>query len=135
MTLADYRDYLEELNALENFGFENFYVGELNNEEENSILVKNLKYGTVEDKLAIGQLKSYNTLEISLLLHISEDYNTTEEISNKLFNYLLNNYSNSFKIDDYEVYFIKLLSKNEDIGKDPNSGIFERVINFQIYYN
>ncbi len=135
MNLKDFRDYLKELNTLEDFGLENFYVGSLDNKKEKSVLVRSLKYGNINDKLAIGQLKSYKTLEISLLLHISKDYNTTEEISNKIFNYLLNNYSKSFNLKDYKIHFIKLLSNNEDVGRDNNSNIFERVIELQLYYN
>lgn len=137
MILKDIRDYLKELNTSKNFGFENFYVGTLDNKKEKSILVRNLKYGRVEDKLEIGQLRSYNTLECSLLLHISKDYSTTEEISNELFNYFLNNmYSKEIiNIKDFEVFYIKLLSNNIDVGRDPNSDIFERVIELQFYYN
>lgn len=135
MILKDIRDYLKELNTLESFGLDNFYIGTLDNKKENSVLVRSLKYGNVEDKFAIGQLKSYKTIEVSLLLHISKDYTTTEEVSNKVFNYLLNNSSKSFKINDYDVYFIKLLSNNEDVGRDSKSEIFERVIEFQLYYN
>ena len=135
MILKDVRDYLKELNTLEDFGLENFYIGTLDNKKENSVLVRSLKYGNIEDKFSIGQLKSYETLEVSLLLHISKDYTTTEELSNKVFNYLLNNSSEAFKINDYNVHFIKLLSKNEDVGRDPKTEIFERVIEFQLYYN
>lgn len=134
MILKDVRDYLKELNTLEDFGLENFYIGTLDNKKENSVLVRGLRYGNIEDKFAVGQLKSYKTIEVSLLLHISKDYTTTEEVSNKVFNYLLNNSSEAFKIKDYNVHFIKLLSKNEDVGRDPKSEIFERVIEFQLYY-
>jgi hypothetical protein len=135
MILKDIRDYLKELNTLESFGLDNFYIGTLDNKKENSVLVRTFKYGSVDDNFSIGQLRSYKTFEVSLLLHISKDYTTTEEISNKVFNYFLNNGSKSFNINEHNVYFIKLLSKNEDVGRDPKSDIFERVIEFQIYYN
>lgn len=137
MILKDVRNYLKELNTSKDFGFENFYIGTLDNKKEKSILVRSLRYGRVEDKLAIGQLQSYKTLECSLLLHISKDYTTTEEISNKLFNYFLEEmYSKEIiKIGDFEVSYIRLLSNNVDVGRDPNSDIFERVIELQIYYN
>ena len=137
MILKDVRDYLKELNSSEKFGIDNFYIGTLDNQKENSILVRSLKYGRVEDKLEIGQLRTYNTLECSLLLHISKDYTTTEEISNKLFNYFLENmYSKqNIQIGNHDVFYIKLLSNNVDVGRDPNSNIFERIIELQFYYN
>ena len=137
MILKDVRNYLKELNTSEDFGFENFYIGTLDNKKDKSILVRSLRYGRVEDKLEIGQLRPYKTLECSLLLHISKDYTTTEEMSNKLFNYFLENmYSNQIiKIGDFDVFHIKLLSNKVDVGKEPNSDIFERVIELQIYYN
>ena len=137
MILKDVRDYLKELNSSEKFGFENFFIGTLDNKKENSILVRSLKYGRIEDKLEIGQLRPYKTLECSLLLHISKDFTTTEEMSNKLFNYFLENmYSKQIiKIGNFDVFYVKLLSNNVDVGRDPNSNIFERVIELQLYYN
>ena len=69
------------LNLMQNeFGFEKFHVGRYNSQENNALIIRALNYGRVEDKLSIGQLKSYKTIACSLLLHISKDYNTTEEI-------------------------------------------------------
>ena len=135
MLLSDIRNYLEELNSSQNFGFKKISVGRLDN-VENSILVRSLKYGRVEDKIGIGQLMPYKTLECSLLLHISKDFTTTEEVSNKLFNYFLSNmYSNEIiNIGNFNVFHIKLLSNNVDVGQDTNK-VFERVIELQIFYN
>lgn len=134
MILEDVLDFLEEKNTSENFGFENFYIGKLDNKKDLSLGVYNLKYGKVEDNYCIGALKTYKTLNVSLLLHINKHFKDTEAISNKLFDYLKNlAYSEQFKIKEYDVYFIRLLSNNEDVGQD-EKGIYERVINFQIYY-
>ena len=45
MILKDVRNYLKELNTSKNFGFENFYIGTLDNKKEKSILVRSLRYG------------------------------------------------------------------------------------------
>ena len=50
MLLKDVRDFLKEINSSEKFGFQNFYVGTLDNKKENSILVRPLNYGNIEDK-------------------------------------------------------------------------------------
>ena len=134
MILEDVLDFLEELNTSQNFGIKNFYIGKLDNKKDYSLGVYNYKYGNVDDEFCIGQLRSYKVLNVSLLLHISRHFKETEEISNKLFDYLKNlAYSEMFKIKDFEVYYIRLLSNNEDVGID-DKGIYERVINFQIYY-
>lgn len=137
MTLKDIRDYLEEINSLENLGLDNFYIGRFNTSEDNVVKIRSLNYGSPNDKLCIGQSRSYDTIACSLLLHISKDFNKTEEVSNKLYNYFLNNvYLNKeLKINDNDIHYIRLLSNNVDIGEDPNSGIFERVIELQFYYN
>lgn len=134
MILEDVLDFLEEKNTSENLGFENFYIGKLDNKKDFSLGIYNLKHGKVEDNFCIGALRNYNVLNISLLLHINKRFKDTEAISNKLFDYLKNlAYSEQFKIKNYDVYFIRLLSNNEDVGQD-EKGVYERVINFQIYY-
>jgi hypothetical protein len=134
MILEDVLDYFEELNSSEDFGFEHFYIGKLESKKNYSLGIYNLKHGNVKDQFCIGQLRNYKVLNVSLLLHISKKFKETEAISNKLFDYLVNLiYSDSFKIKDYDVYLINLLSGNEDVGQD-KEGIYERVINIQIYY-
>jgi hypothetical protein len=134
MILEDVLDYFEELNASKKFGLKNFYIGKLDNKKEYSLGVYNLKHGNVKDIFCIGQLRDYKTLNVSLLLHISKKFKETEEISNKIYDYLVNLiYSDSFKIKNYDVFFINLLSGNEDVGQD-DEGIYERVINIQILY-
>lgn len=135
MILEDILDFLEEQNALNNFGFKNFYIGKLNTKEDYSLGVYNLKKnGTIDDMYCVGGLRTFKVLNISLLLHINDSFRETEEISNKFFNYLLElGYKETFKIKDYSVSFVKLLSNNEDVGQDDN-GIYERVINVAFYY-
>lgn len=134
MILEDVLDFLEEKNTSEGLEFQHFYIGKLDSKKDYSLGVYNLKYGNIDDEFCIGQLRTYNTLNISLLLHISKSFKETERISNKFFNYMKSlAYSESFKIKDYDVYFVRLLSNNEDVGQDENK-IYERVINFQIYY-
>lgn len=137
MTLNDFKEFLIELNASEGFGFDGqINIGDINGNKEKSILVRSFRKGNIKDRLWIGQLRTYNTLPISLLLHISKDYNTTEIMSNKVFEYFLNNmYTNQItKIKDFNVFYINLLSENVDLGKDSNN-IYERVIELEIYYN
>lgn len=134
MILEDVLDFLEEKNTSEGFGFENFYIGKLDNKKDYSLGVYNLKHGKAEDVYCIGQLRNYEVLNVSLLLHISKRFKETEEISNKFYNWIKSlAYAERFKIKDFNIYFINLLSNNEDVGQDER-GIYERVINFQIYY-
>lgn len=134
MILEDILDFLEEQNTLNNFGFKNFYIGKMDNKQDYSLGVYNLKTGNIDDMYCIGGLRTYKVLNVSLLLHISDSFRETEEISNKFFNYLLElGYKETFKIRDYSVSFVKLLSNNEDVGKDDRE-IYERVINLAFYY-
>jgi hypothetical protein len=134
LKLKDIRNWLKELNASENFGIKNFYVGKLDNKKEYSLGVYNYKHGNVDDIFNVGQLRQFNLLNVTILLHISEDFNETEDISNNIFNYFKNlMYSDLFKINEKDIYFIRLLTDNEDIGTDDN-GVYERVISIQFCY-
>ena len=134
MILEDILDFLEEQNTLNDFKFKNFYIGKMDDKQDYSLGVYNLKTGNINDMYCVGGLRTYKVLNVSLLLHISDSFRETEAISNKLFNYLLElGYVETFKIKDYSVSFVKLLSNNEDVGKD-SKGIYERVINLAFYY-
>jgi len=137
MTLNDFKEFLIELNASEEFGFDGqINIGGINEDKEKAIFVRPLNKGNISDKLWIGQLRTYKVLPVSLLLHVSKDFNTTEIMSNKLFDYFLNNmYINQItKIKDFNIFHINLLSENVDLGRDSHD-IFERVIELEIYYN
>lgn len=137
MTLNDFKEFLIELNTSEEFGFDGqISIGAINEDKEKSILVRSLKKGSITDKLWIGMPRTYSTLPISLLLHCSKDYNTTEIMSNKIFDYFLNNMYTSqiTNIKDFNVFHINLISDNVDLGRDSHN-IWERVIELEIYYN
>lgn len=111
----------------------NFYCGKLDGKKLNSLGVYNLSTDTAP-KIAIGGLSNTPTKEmlISLLIHYNNNYRETEEVSNKLFEKLLE--LEPFSINGHAINNVQLLVSNpKDISTDEN-GIYERVINFKLIY-
>lgn len=134
--LEDILNWFEELNTTYklNIEDEHIYIGARDNKKEKSLGIYNLKKGLEPKAIGGNECKTYNTLNISLLIHYTKNFRETEKFSYNIYN-LLSNLSeiSNLKINDYEINFLELLSENEDIGTD-DKGIFERVINFRINY-
>lgn len=81
---------------------------------------------------AIGQASSYEVRRISLKLHWNKNQNESERAAFELYRKL--RAVRSFDIDNIHIYFI-LLSHAEPISIDTDdNGIYEWVIEFEIYY-
>lgn len=127
--LKGVREWLKTLNK----GFENYYIGFLDKKKEKSLGVYNLKQNR-KQIIALGGLKntSYNTKQVSLLIHWNKAVGETEEKAFELYEAIMN--SKPEKINDHSVLFIGMLTNEPiDVGKDDN-GICEFVIEFEIYF-
>lgn len=128
ITLANVRDFIKQ------FGIgENFYIGKLDNKKEKSIGIYPLKRSG-PPVMAIGGLEnsSYDIKSISMLIHWNKNADETEKASIDLFCQLQNNKFN--EIGNTELYYIKInVPEPIDVGTDDN-GVYERVIEFDIYY-
>lgn len=135
MKVIDVLNWLQDLNNTEEWGISKFWAGKLDNKPENGLGVYSLKSSRYETPVGGPNNKSFEELYISILYHGTQYFTPTEEVSNKIYYSLINQYSNlDLNINDFEVNYIELLSDNEDVGTDDNN-VYERVIEFKICYN
>ena len=127
MLLSDVRDFLKELNIADNY-----YIGKLDTKQERSIGVYQRQGGIA--RVAIGGLSctSYDIKRVSILDHWSQNAKETEEKALELFNKLIE--TEGVQMGDSKVYFIAMqVPEPIDVGLD-DSGIYERVIQMDIYH-
>lgn len=122
--LNQIRDWIKNFDAAENY-----YIGKMN-DKERSLGVFQLS--PRPPTRAIGQQSSYEVRRISLKLHWNKNQNESERAAFELYSQL--RAVRSFDIDNTHVYFIDLLQAEPvSIGTD-ESGVYEWVIEFEIYY-
>lgn len=121
MTLSELRGIIAAL------GLSDYtYMGNLDNKKDRSVGV--YSRGSISAfKKALGGEDSYGTKEVSLLVHWNKSPSESEEAAYDLFNAVKN-------ITNADILFIKMIN-NEPvfIGTD-KFGIYEYVIDFDVYY-
>lgn len=128
ITLANVRDWLKSYGIAEHY-----YIGKLDNKQDKSIGVYSLKRNG-PPTMAIGglDLSTYDIKSISVLIHWNKNAAETEQAAYLLFNMLLG--ETDLTINGTQVYFIRLnVPEPVDVGTD-DKGIYERVIEFELYY-
>lgn len=124
--LSDIRDFLKTV-----FKAEHYYIGKLDNKQDKSLGVYTLK-GNGAPVTAIGTQSTYDIIGVSLLLHWNNNANETEVTARTLYEKLRT--IKNFKINDKQIYMIELLVPEPiDVGTD-DKGIYERVIEMNLYY-
>lgn len=128
ITLAEVRDWIKTFNAANNY-----YIGKLDNKQENSIGIYQRK--TIDGpRIAIGgrTLASYEVKSISILIHWNKNANETEKRAQYLYNRLFK--AESVVIGETPIKMIALLQNEPvDVGTDDNN-VYERVIELDLYY-
>lgn len=128
ITLAEVRDWIKTFNAANNY-----YIGKLDNKQENSIGIYQRK--TIDGpRVAIGgrSLASYDVKSISILIHWNKNANETEKRAQYLYNRLFE--AESVVIGETPIKIISLLQNEPvDVGTDDNN-VYERVIELDLYY-
>ena len=128
--IGDVRDYIAGLGIADNT---NVYCGKLDDKKNKSIGVyNNNKQRPVQ--MAVGGLNnsSYRVKSVSILVHWTTSVRDTERTAEQLYNMLRD--MNHITINDTKVFFTKMLvDEPVDVGTDDN-GIFESVIELDIYY-
>ena len=126
--LSDVRDWLKTLNAAENY-----YIGKLDNKKEKSVGVYSREtHGNMQ--IAIGGLDNtkHAVKRVSLLLHWNKNARETEQAALELQNKILG--LDSLNLNGTKVYYIRLLQDEPvDVGTD-DDGVYERVIQLDLYY-
>ena len=127
--LSDIRDWLKSFNL-----FDNYYIGRLDTKKKNSLGVYNLQDSGRRE--VIGDLKTYESKGVSLLIHGDNNKDNTELRAWALYDKLeeLINSCEYSRIGKHNVYFIELLNNQPiDVDQDSNS-IYEYVIEIKIYF-
>lgn len=126
ITLSDIRDWLKTISTAEHY-----YVGKLDNKQDKSIGVYTLKRSGPPVQ-AIGQKSTYNIIGISVLIHWNNNANDTEKAARQLYDKLLA--AKNLIINKSRICAIILnVPEPIDVGSDDH-GIYERVIEFEMYY-
>lgn len=128
--IGDVRDYIAGLGIADN---NNVYCGKLDNKKDKSIGVYNLNRQRPL-QTAVGGLNnsSYRIKSVSILVHWNKSVRDTEETSEQLYNMLRD--TNNKIINDTRILFTKMqVDGPVDVGTD-DKGIFESVIELDIYY-
>lgn len=129
MKLYEIRDWLKTLNC----GFEHFYIGKLDSKQDKSLGVYRLpQIGSPINALGGRNNSSYDIKQASLLVHWTNNGKDTENASDKLFEAIMG--ASDVRIGEYRVLFINMLTTEpQDVGVD-EKGIYESVIEIEIYY-
>ena len=124
--LSDVRDWLKTL-----IDADHYYIGKLDRKPERAIGVYQRR-NPAPPTMAIGQASSYEIKPISILIHWNKNADTTEKTAYDLYESI--KAVTSLTLNDTRVLFISLRqSEPVDVGTD-DAGIYERVIEFDIYY-
>lgn len=121
MTLSELRGIIAALNLSDYT-----YMGNIDNKKDKSVGVYGR--GSISAfRKALGGEDSYDTKEVSLLVHWNKSPSESEEAAYDLFNAVKN-------ITNADILFVKMIN-NEPvfIGTD-KFGIYEYVIDFDVYY-
>lgn len=114
-------------------GFQNYYIGKLDSKKDNSLGVYNLRRGE-ERQIAIGGENETKTKSkaLSLLIHGNNNKTQTEALADALYQVLSNTQTGN--IGNRKIQYIRLLCPEPiDVDFD-DKGIYEYVIELEIYY-
>ena len=133
INVSDIRIWLSEKNIEENFGLSKIYDAKIVTKEEKIAGVYNLSNSNPFSKY-IGIKRNDYEIGINLLIHYTKKYAETEDIGNKILKFLGDLDVKDLIINNHKITMIELLSGNEDVGYDEENNIYERVIQFKLYY-
>lgn len=126
ITTADVRDYLKDLSPARHF-----YCGKLDNKPEKALGVYTLRRSEPPLRM-IGALPTFEITGVSVLLHWNQNAAETEQAARALYDQLYS--AKNVVISNHTVYMIELLVPEPvDVGTD-EKGVYERVIELNIYY-
>lgn len=125
--LADVRDYIKTLKLAEHY-----YIGKLDSKKDKSIGVYQ-RQNSYKPRICIGSTSSFERKPISVLVHWNKNARETEEQA-FLLHQKLTEAVMPIEMGDTLVFFIDMLNTEPvDVATDDN-GVYERVIEFDLYY-
>lgn len=123
--LSEIRDWLKTFDIAENY-----YIGRMDGRKDKSIGVYQRSNSPLRE--CIGMPSSYQVKPISVKIHWNKNANETEQAAYQLYQRL--KAVSSFDINKKHIIMLKLLhSEPIDILTD-EFGVYERVIEFDLYY-
>lgn len=126
MTLFDVNELIKSFDLAEHH-----YIGKLDGMQEKAIGVYS-RSQSGSPLRAFGEYSSYGLKPVTVMVHWDKNAHRTELAALELFEALKN--TKNTNANGTLVHFIKLLGFEPfDIGTDKN-GVYERVINFDVYY-
>lgn len=124
--LSQIRDWIRTL-----FEVDNYYIGKMNSKDKSLGVFQLTPRSPTR---AIGQPSSYEVRRISLKLHWNKNQDESERAAFDLYEKIRAVSSCRFDIENTHVYFINLLHAEPiSIDTDEN-GVYEWVVEFEIYY-
>lgn len=124
--LADVREWIKKLKSADYYS-----VGKIDGTKDKVIGIYQRKSPGTPTR-AIGQPSTYGIKPISLLIHWNKNATETEKAAYELYKQL--EAVSPCTIGNTQIYMLSLLqSEPIDVGTDEN-GIYERVIEFDLYY-
>ena len=123
---ADVREWLKTLSAADHYS-----VGKIDNRLDRSIGVYALDTSGYPVR-AIGQDSSYTILPVSVLIHWTKDAKITEQAARQLFEAIRT--ARNQTVNGHKIYLIDLLTPDPVFIGTDEKGVYEWVIEFQIYY-
>ena len=112
--------------------FDKYYVGKLDNKYQKAICIFSLQ---TDNSVAIGGRDNTKTKksDFSILIHYDKNYTTTEQYAQLLYDELSK--VRQEEIGNYVIDYIELdYGAPVDLHTDDN-GVYERIIEFTIYYH
>lgn len=124
--LSEIRDWLKTFDI----AAENYYIGRMDGRKDKSIGVYQRSNSPLRE--CIGMPSSYQVKPISVKIHWNKNANETEQAAYQFYQRL--KAVSSFDINKKHIIMLKLLhSEPIDILTD-EFGVYERVIEFDLYY-
>ena len=130
LALKDIRQYISDLGIAAD---DNVYIGKLDNKKQKSIGVYS-RPGSGQPNIALGgpDYTTFDTKQVSLLVHWNKSKDETETTACELFEKLRN--ASSLTIGDTHINYLRLMvPEPQDVGTDDN-GVYEYVIWLDFIY-
>ena len=133
MKLQDVRDLFELINIKENLDFSEVYLGYLEDKKDNSLGVYEPNQNENEIFLGGYENSRYKTINVTLLVHGTNDFIDTEDKAFALFDVIEKLYG-GVETEDFSIYSIRTMENRPiNVGIDKNY-VHEYVINLQLIY-
>lgn len=128
ITCADVRDIIKQTNL----GIEKFYSGKIDYKYEKAICVYDLQNEARRNIAVGGKEETTDKKKFTVLVRWNKNYKETEIAAQNLYDYLAN--LNHSLFDDIDINYVEMLNDNPIDLHCGDDGIYERTIDFIIFY-